>query len=442
MQNAHEQKTLGFWMLTALVVGNAVGSGVFLLPASLAKIGSISIVGWTLTAVGTIFLALVFARLSRLIPKTGGPYVYCHEVYGDFIGFQVAYNYWIGLWVGNAAIAVAFVAYLSVFWPAAASNPAISSSLTIGLVWVLTFINMLGVREAGVVQLVTAILKLIPLFAIAFLGLFYIKPGYLTAYNVSGHSDFSAISTAATLTLWSFIGFESATVPAGSVINPEKNIPRATIVGTLMATFVYILGTTTVMGIIPMKQLAHSASPFAQAAQLVLGHYGELIIASAAVIACLGTLNGWILLQGQIPFAAAKDNLFPEAFGRLSKTGTPYVGLIVSSVLITALLLMRYGANLVDEFTFIITLAVLAMLIPYLLTAVAEVMLYINQPEKFSPKRMASSVVLSIFAFSYAFWVIYGAGQEVVFYGTLLFFSGVPIYVWMKWRSAPKRVEA
>lgn len=429
MSQNHIAKSLGFWTLTALVAGNMIGSGVFMLPASLAAFGSIGILAWIVTAFGTMILALVFARLSRLLPRTGGPYAYCRAAYGDFIGFQVAYNYWIALWVGNAAIVVTLISYLGVFFPTLNTNPWLSFVLSLGTIWLITFINVMGVKEAGTTQIITTILKLIPLIAIATIGLMFVHKQNLLQFNVSGKSNFSALTGAATLTMWAFIGFESATVPAEYVDNPRKNIPRATIVGTSIAALVYIFSTIAVMGIVPMKQLASSTSPFADAASIMFGPWGHWIIAAAAVIACFGTLNGWILMQGQIPFAAAKDGLFPKQFEKVTKSGSPVFGLIVSSILISILLAMRYGASLVDQFTMISLLATLASLIPYIYTSVAELMLFIRDKEKFSQKRLAGSAILAMLAFAYTYWLIYGAGLQIVFYGVLLLLSSIPVYL-------------
>ncbi len=185
------RRALGVWMLTALVAGNMIGSGVFLLPASLASFGSISIVAWILTSIGAIFLALVFAKLGSLLPRVGGPYAYCREGFGNFTGFQVAYNYWIALWVGNSAIAVAGVSYLSVFFPILKANHQIFGLASIGLVWLMTFINIMGVRQAGIVQLITTILKLLPLILIATFGLLFIHPHYFADFNISHQSNIS-----------------------------------------------------------------------------------------------------------------------------------------------------------------------------------------------------------------------------------------------------------
>lgn len=427
------KKTLGPWRLTALVTGNMVGSGVFLLPASLAVFGSIGLISWGFTAVGAILLALVFARLGRIMPKPGGPYAYCRAAYGDFIGFQVAYNYWIALWIGNAAITVALIGYLAFFFPILNQNPMAALLASLSVLWLVTIINIIGVREAGILQLITTIIKLIPLVLIALIGVFKIHLSNYRDFNISHQSNISAFTAAATLTLWSFIGFESATVPAGHVKNPEKNIPRATILGTLIAAVLYIASSFVIMGVLPMHVLAQSSSPYALAANKIFGVAGGPIIAIAAMIACLGTLNGWVLMQAQVPQAAAEDKLFPRSFAYLIGNGTPIVGLIISSVLISILLILRYGASLVDQFTFIILLATLASLIPYLLTTAAEFILYVKGHEDFQSRRLGKGLVIAIFAFIYAFWAISGAGKAVVYYGALLFFSGVPIYAWVYW---------
>lgn len=430
------RRGLGFWMLTALVAGNMIGSGIFLLPASLAGYGSISIVSWVFTSLGAMLLALVFAKLSTVITKVGGPYAYCHAGFGDFIGFQVAYNYWIALWVGNAGIALAFVGYLGVFVPGLASNSVLSCTTAIATVWLMTLINIVGVRRAGIVQLVTTILKLLPLLLIATVGLLYIDWNNLTAhFNISGKSNFMAISGGAALTLWSFIGLESATVPADDVEDAPRNIPRATIVGTLITSIVYILSTVAVMGVIPGEQLAHSTAPYADAARLMFGPIGSLLVATGAAISCFGALNGWTLLQGQVPLAAARDNLFLKSFAKESRFGTPAVGLLVSSVLITLLLLMTLSDNLVEQFTAIILLATLASLIPYLFTTMAEIIIYIKDPKAFKARHLKTTMTIAILASIYAFWAIMGAGEKTVFYGALLWFSSVPFYVLMKWQN-------
>ena len=260
MADKNLKRTMGLTMATALVVGNMVGSGVFLLPASLASVaGPVSIIGWVFTGIGAMLLALVFARLGRTFPRTGGPYAYSRRAFGDFIGFQTAWGYWIAAWAGNAAIAVAFVGYLAVFWGDLGSNNLLAALVGIAVIWLLTFVNIAGARETGAVQVVTTVLKFVPLAIIGVVGLFFIDGDNLTPFAPEG--TWSAISAAAPLTLWAFIGLESATVAAGEVKDPERTIPRATIIGTLAATLVYILTTVAVMGVVPQGAARRLVQP-------------------------------------------------------------------------------------------------------------------------------------------------------------------------------------
>lgn len=432
------KRKLGVWMSIALVIGNMVGSGVFLLPSSLASYGGISLLSWVFTSAGALMLALVFSRLGRAYPKTGGPYAYTRRAFGDFVGFQTAWGYWINAWVGNAAIAVAFVGYLAVFWGHVADSSILGAGVAIALIWVLTAVNVLGVRQAGWVQLLTTILKMMPLIAIGVVGIFMVDTSNFKPFNASGDSTFSAISSAGALTLWAFIGLESATVPADDVENPQRTIPLSTIVGTIVAAVVYILGTAAVMGVLPTDTLANSTAPFSDAAAEIFGGWASKPVAMGALISTLGCLNGWILLQGQVPAAVADDGLFPEVFARRSKNGTPYVGLVVSSVLITVLVITNYTKGLVDLFTWVILLATLTALVPYAYSAMAEVMLFVNERERFSIRNLTVDVLISLLAFGYSFWAIWGAGADVVMKGMLLFLAGVPLFVFIKWRAAVK----
>jgi basic amino acid/polyamine antiporter, APA family len=429
------RRKLGLWMATALVVGNMIGSGVFLLPSSLAEYGPISLVAWGFTAAGAILLALVFARLARAYPRTGGPYAYARKAFGDFVGFQTAWGYWIAVWAGNAAIAVAFVGYLAHFWPELGSDKVLAAGVGVAAIWLLTAVNAYGVREGGALQVLTTVIKLVPLLMIAVGGLFFVKSGNFGEFNASGDSAFGAVTAAAALTLWSFIGLESATVPAENVKDPRKNIPRATVAGTAVTALIYILGTVAVLGLVPAAALATSTAPFADAADAAFGGWAADLVAAGAAISAFGALNGWILLQGQIPYAAARDGLFPRLFARTGRGGTPVLGLVVSSVLVTGLMLMNYNASLVDQFTFIILLATLTTVIPYAYASMAELVLLATDRTAFSGGRLARAAVIALLAFGYTVWAIAGAGYEVVYKGTLLIFAGMPVYAWLKYRA-------
>jgi basic amino acid/polyamine antiporter, APA family len=423
------KKALGIWTLTALVSGNMMGSGVFLLPSSLAAYGSISLLAWIFTALGSLTLALVFAHLSMILPKTGGPYIYCRVSFGEFVGFQIAYNYWISVWVGNAAIAVALIGYLSFLWPQLGADPVLSCLLSLGFVWLITLIHLLGLRCVALIQLITTILKFFPLLLIAFVGLFFLHPHYFSVFNRTQDSNLFAFSSAASITLWSFIGLESASVPADSVENPQRTIPRATILGVLVVTVVYLLGYIAIAGVVSPEQLLHSTAPYADAAKVLFGPIGSKMIAWAAIISCLGALNGWTLLQAQIPMACARDGIFPKFFARESEKGAPIWGLICSSVLVSLLLLLTLHHSLIKQFTLIILLATLGALIAYFFTTMAGLILH--DPTQSRKKRWGSTMI-AVLAGLYSFWMIMGAGQEIVFYGTLLFLSSLPIYVLLK----------
>jgi len=429
-QTQSKTRKVGLLIAIALVVGNMIGSGVFLLPASLASFGGISILGWLFTSAGAVMVALLMARLSRMMPAVGGPYAYTRRGLGNLPAFLVAWGYWISIWSGNAAISVSLVGYLAVFFPTLAQTPALGAATALGAIWFLTALNAWGVKEAGVLQLWTTVLKLLPLLAIGTLGLLYLDPGNFTPFNASGGSAISAVTATATLTLWAFVGLESATIPADSVRDPGRTIPRATVIGTLVAAVVYILATVGVMGILPQGTLADSTAPFADAGRQIWGGWAGSLIAIGAAVSAFGALNGWVLLQGQMPRAAALDGLFPPIFKRLSERGTPVAGLVISSILATGLIGLNFSASLVDQFTFIILLATLSTLIPYVFSSVAELVIFFRERERFSGERLAGASTIAILALLYSLWAIVGSGSETVFWGFLLLLAGVPFYWW------------
>ncbi|GAA4648954.1 amino acid permease [Kistimonas scapharcae] len=437
-----KKSKLGVWMCAALVVGNMIGSGIFLLPASLGAYGPISIGGWLFTGAGALLLALTFARLSQMIPSAGGPYAYCRAGLGKFMGFLIAWGYWIGLWSGNAAIVVAMLGYLGIFIPEINQNPMLGAGIAVGTIWFMAWINCRGVKSVGVFQLVTTILKTVPLVAIAIFGIFQINPEHFTTINTSELSNFNALTSSAALCLWAFLGLESATVPSENVHNPEKTIPRATVLGTLFAAVLYIIATTSLMGLISPADLAQSTAPFADAAAILWGPAGTVVIGVAAIISCLGALNGWTLMTAQIPMAAARDGLFPESFGKISKRGTPALGIIISSVLVTLLVLTNYSRGLVGAFNFIISLAVMTTLLPYTMSTMARLVLQIREREKLGTVIPKRDIIISSLAFLYSLWALGGSGMETVYWGFLLLIGGIPAYIWILWKKSPHTTES
>lgn len=425
-------KALGLWTCTALVIGNMIGSGIFLLPASLAVYGGISLLGWLFTSAGAVALALLFAGLASTAPRAGGPYAYSRAGFGNFAGFLVAWGYYISLLTGNAAIAVAMVSYASVFWAPLGSSPILGAVTAMAAIALLTLVNVRGVRNAGILQLVTTILKVTPLLAVILFGLWHFDIGNFKPFNQSGESTFGAITATAALTLWAFLGLESATVPADDVVDAKKTIPRATLLGTLIATVIYVLATVAVMGIVAPADLAVSNAPFAEAAGRMWGSWGAMAIAAGAAVSCFGALNGWILNTGQIPAAAARDGVFPERFARYSKAGTPAASLVFSGVLVCLLILANYTRGLVGLFTFAILLSTTTVLIPYVFSAVAQIVIAIRDGQQPPGVSLLRTMVISVLAFLYSVWAIAGAGKEAVYWGFLLLLAGLPVYAWME----------
>lgn len=430
-------KKIGLLTSTSLVVGNMIGAGVFLMPAAMASFGSISLLGWVFSAIGSFFLARVFSNLSHMLPdSTGGPYAYTRHGLGNFASFLVAWGYYLSTACANAAITVSFVSAMSAFFPILASNTLVAVITGLSTIWLLTWINTLGIATSGRVQLITTVLKLVPLFIIAIGGLFFVKAINFHPFNNTHSSIFGAITATATMTMFSFVGIESATIPAGNVDNAQSTISRATMLGLLISTLVYILGSVSVMGIIPAAVLQHSTTPFADAAVVMFGPSSRYWVSAGVAIAAFGALNGWTLIQGQVPYAIAKDKLFPGIFTRQNSKGMPYIGMIISGIIVSGFMIMNYSKALVEQFRFLLLLSVFTMLIPYLFSVVSYLIIRIERKAAYRGSWFAV-IALSILAFAYTLWEIAGAGQSSVYSGFILLMAGVPFYVW----SVYKRVE-
>ena len=429
-------KKLGLVAATSLVIGNMIGSGIFLLPSALAPFGMLSLVGWMITTIGAILLALVFARLSRMIVGVGGPYAYTRVGFGDFAGFWVAWGYWISLWVGNAGLAVAFVGYAAAFFPVLNSSNVLAGAVAITLVWVVTLINLRGADLAGKTQTVTTVIKLIPLVTIGIFGLVYLDSANPAQWRPTSAQPgvFAAVNAVVALTLWSFLGLESASTATDTVENPTRTIPRATLVGTLIVAVVYILSSTAVLGIVPSSQLQVSTFPFADAAKILWGPGAFYFVAFCVAVSCFGALNGFILCTPQVSMAAADDRLFPSQFSRRSNVNVPAWGTVVSSILLTVLLAINFSGlnNMVQIFNFTILLSTLTTLVPYAFCAMAELMIFFIHREQFEGQHPGASLVIAILAFIFSIYAIMGSGESAVFWGFVLLLVGIPVYVWMR----------
>ena len=419
------KREIGLITATTLVLGNMIGSGVFLLPSSLAPYGGYSLIGWVISAIGALLLAGVFFRLAKRAPMAGGPYAYSREAFGDCIGFMVAWVYWIALVGGNATIAVAFASYMSAFIPALGAHPFYGALTAMAAVWVLIAVNIAGIRSAGTLQVVTTILKILPLLALALFGFTRFDP-HLLAPGPHAGSPLSAINICVAATLFAFIGVECATIPAGHVRDPEKTIPRATLLGTAIAAALYIACTSVVLGLLPASELANSQAPFADAGRLLWGGWAGWLIAGAAAISCFGALNGWTLIAGQFPQAVAKDGLFPNFFAQESARGTPVPALLIAGVINSLMVLANYSRGMVAMFTFMVLLTTLGNVVCYLFCSMADVVLA-HRSGRPVPAR---NLVLAFAAFGFCLWAVIGAGKEAVFWNFVLLALGIPLYAW------------
>jgi arginine:agmatine antiporter len=422
-------KSLGVAACTAIVVGNMVGSGFYLSPSALAPYGVLAILSWIVMGGGAICLGLTFARLARLAPATGGPYAYTRMGFGDFAGFLVAWGYWISIWASLPAIAVAFTGSLFKIVPALQGSRPLAVAITLGVMWLVVFTNLRGVREAGLVAEVTTYAKLVPFAAISIIGLLFIRPENLSEFNPSGQSLLTSAATLAPLTMFAYLGLESATVPAGDVKDPARTIPRSTILGVSVAALLYVLGTTVVLGVVPREELVKSAAPFADAARNMWGTWAADMVGVAVMISSLGALNGWTLLMGQVPMAAAQDKLFPALFGRVSSRGVPAVGVVFSAVLATALILVQAaGASGFQAFySLVVNLATMTAVVPYAFCALSVGLI---SAQAAGEGRLPRLTAIELIAFVFSMFTLYGCGPEAVLYGFVLLMLGIPVYVW------------
>ena len=421
-----ERKALGLWMCIALVMGNIIGSGVFLLPAALAPYGWNALPGWGVTIGGAVCLAMVIARLARAMPEAGGPHGFVLAAFGELPAFLVMWSYWISIWVANAAIAVAAVSYLSRFAPGLAADPSAAAGLAIGLLWVFTGINILGTRTAGATQVAATALKILPLIAVVFVAAIVVGRGETGAVPPLAAGDISAggIAATAALTLWAMLGLESAAVPSAKVEDPARTIPRATLIGTIGAGVIYLFACTAVSLLLPAAEAARSAAPFAD----FVGRYANEgwadWVALFAAIGALGALNGWVLLQGEVPLTLARAGVFPRWFGVTNAAGTPLRALIAGSALTTTLIAANYSRSMTELFTFMALIATVATLFLYVACAAAALHLTASGRLMASPGLVA----LTITGLVYALWAFYGAGFEASAWGFVLFATGLPVW--------------
>lgn len=405
----------------ALVMGNMIGSGVFLLPASLAPYGWASVVGWIITIAGSLVLAALLCRLTLALPERQGVVALVEAALGDRAGFFVGWSYWVSIWTATATIAIAAVSYLSLFFPSLATQPALGVGAAVALLWLMTALNLVGAQQAGRFQVLTLALKIVPLIAVIALAGWVLLQGTvaIVPLSVGGALSGSAVNAAGVLTLWAMLGFESASVAADKVAAPAYTIPRATLWGTALAGLLYLLSCSAIVLMVPQARLAASNAPFADFVSLYWGDGTARWVAVFAAISAIGALNGWVLLQGELPFSMARAGRLPAWLARARSDGTPTAALVGSSIVASLLLAASASHTLGDVFTATALLSTSASLWLYLAIALAAL-------------RTGVARGLALAGGGYALWALWGAGWQTSGLSLLLMATGVPLLWWAR----------
>jgi APA family basic amino acid/polyamine antiporter len=422
------KRKLGFVMCVALVVGNMIGTGIFQLPRDLAALGWNSVYGWLATIAGTLCVLLVLLKLARGRADSCAPYSYPAAAFGPGTGFVVAWSYWISCWVTFAVLAVAVVQNLAFLWPGLAA-PGIAAPAALAILWLFTFINCLGVREAGTVQVVTTGLKLLPLAGVVLVALWLLLRGEAApATYASVPIDAAKINGAATLALFAMLSFESAMCVGDRAENPERNVPRASMIGTLLAGLIYLLCASAVTLLLPQEALAGSSSPFALFFSNFVSPAVGGIVAIFVAIAALGALNGIILVSAEMPLAVAREGLLPAWLARSNRREIPYRMHILSSGLETLLVIANFTLSMAELFRFMLLVTTSVSLIFYLAGILAVLWLRLRGRMEGSPGFVAIALV----ALAYCLWAFYGAGLRESLWSLGMTAVAIPVYLIMR----------
>ena len=420
---------IGFWTATALVIGNTIGIGIFLMPAALAPFGLNALIGWVVTAIGCTFLAGVYARLARDYPNPDGPYGYIRETQGSAIAFVSAWCYWVSLWITNATLAIGVVGYLRAFAPQLAEL-APAPLIALALLWLFVAVNLFGVQSSGPVQVATTVLKLVPMAIVILLGVWilFTQPSAYRAHVPTTPITTPQIMAASTTALFALLGLESASIPASRVRDPARTIPRATLVGTILTATIYICVSIIPMLLIPQAELARSQAPFADLIARTSGGDFARWIALFVVVSGLGCLNGWTLLVGELTRTMAANGVLPKVLARDNKRGAPALALLVTAILATIMIGMNYSKSLVEGFTFLSVIVSAANMPLYYFSATA-LLLFALRAKKAPPPLLA----LGLFGAGYVVFALIGMGREPFLWALVLAAAGLPIYVLMRW---------
>jgi len=427
---------LGLPSATALVIGSVIGTGVFTMPAVMAGAGTSSILTLVVIAAGALLLAVLFGQLTKRVPSVdGGLYAYARHEFGDFAGYLVAWCYWITCWAGNAAIVSSWVFYVESLF--GITNPSGWTNWGIALtgLWIPAIINLAGVRRMAIFQMFTVVLKFLPLLFVGLVGWFFVESANFGPFNASGGSLYDGIAIAAGVGLFSFIGVETASIAASRVRDPRRNVGRASVIGTLACGLLYIAVTAAVMGLEPHAQLVNDGAPFVVAFQTIFGDAWIVgkIVAMTAVISGIGALNGWTLVTAEMPWAAAKDGLFPKQFMQMNSRGALSFGIVLSTAVASLLMGYSYmGGTGLTVFNYLVTLSVVTVAIPYFFSACAQLAYLVSRRRKVVGKLLVRDLLIATASILFSLWVTAASGYQAVYQATILLLVGVPIYGFLK----------
>ncbi|MDQ1144445.1 arginine:ornithine antiporter/lysine permease [Bacillus sp. SORGH_AS 510] len=461
---------LGFWVLTALVVGNMVGSGIFMLPRSLSESASPAgvISAWLVTGFGVLMTALVFGNLAIRKPKLqGGPQIYAKDLFkqgshaSTLAGFMSTWGYWIGNLAGNVAMITTFAGYLSTFFPILTSQ---AEWFTIGnftlkvgngltfivcsvLLWGTHTIILRGMESAGKLNFAATAAKVAGFILFIIVGLFAFEKSNMLPFMAerlddAGHSIsmMKQINNAAVNTLWAFIGVESAVVFA-SRARRQTDVKRATILGLFIALGIYVGISTLVMGMLDQNTLIHSDKPLIDAISTVLGPIGGKILAAVGLISLFGSTIGWLMLSAEVPYQAAKQGLFLPAFLKENKKGLPVFSMIVSNGLGQLFIFSTISKSISGAFDFVIVIATLSYLVPYFISSVYQLKLVVTGDTYKGDKSRVGDGIIALLSTIYSVWVIIAGTADIktFTYGMILLASGILFYgPLLKKKNAPK----
>jgi putrescine:ornithine antiporter len=404
-----------------------MGSGIIMLPTNMAKVGAISLLSWIVTALGSMAIAYGFAQAGIFNQREGGMSAYAEDAYGKPGYFIVFFLYFLSLAIGNVAIAISAVGYLAGFFPGLSATPIATTLGVIGLLWLTTVANFGGPSVTGKIGSITVWGVILPVGLLSLIGWFWFKGHiFAEAWNPQGLSLGAGMGSSIALTLWAFLGMESAAQNSSAVENPKRDVPLACLFGTLGAAVIYVLSTTVIQGIVPNAELAESTGPFGLAFTHMFNPTVGSIVMGLAVLACLGSLLGWQFTIAMTGKSAADQRMFPSFFTRLNRMGAPVTGMIVMGIVQSLLALSTISPSLSDQFGVLVNLAVVTNVIPYII-ALSALPLMMQRAGVERPKYR-TNVAIAVVAMLYSTYAIYASGVDAVMGGTLVMAIGFIIW--------------